>query len=66
MQKAGVPLARGTLINHCTKDPGFMAFILEIVPIFIKVSLYLEVRQTFKHRSKYLVGGEAKFAICWG
>ena len=36
-QNAGVPIARATICNRCTKDPGFLAFVCDMLPKFIKV-----------------------------
>ncbi|XP_007527955.1 HEAT repeat-containing protein 1 isoform X2 [Erinaceus europaeus] len=37
IKKSGVPLAKGTLINHCYKDLGFMDFICSLVTKSVKV-----------------------------
>ncbi|NXP45521.1 HEAT1 protein, partial [Heliornis fulica] len=37
IRKPGVPLARGTVITHCYKDPNFMDFICRLVAKSVKV-----------------------------
>ncbi|XP_070562669.1 HEAT repeat-containing protein 1-like [Ptychodera flava] len=36
LQKPGVPLAKSTMVNRCYKDLGFLHFICEMVPKFVK------------------------------
>lgn len=38
IQKPGVPLARSTVLTHCYKDPGFLQFVCNMVPLAIKAS----------------------------